>query len=146
MKDDKEIGINARIIRVKTLNFTQNDVSILSTEDKLKLEFDTTLHFSYNQEKNEFLVYVEVVSSVKNIEFEFSKIKVENVFELNAVGVELNLEDINDKGVNLPDFVINNLVELSISNVRGILTEKFKGTIFQDEIIPLISFNNFEAS
>ncbi|MDM1397105.1 hypothetical protein HX049_07945 [Myroides odoratimimus] len=148
MKSKEEIKINAKIIRIKSLNFTQNDIQDdqYIENNIFKLDFNTKLQFGYNKEANEFIIFVDVVSYVKELDLEFSKIKVENAFEINSFGIDLDFENISEEGVNIPDFVINSLVEASISNVRGMLVERFRGTIFQNEILPLISFSNFKES
>lgn len=60
---------------------------------------------------------------------------VENIFEVNDLGGYL----IKDKGYILPENLIVSLVSVSISHSRALMAQSIAGTVYQDNIIPVVN-------
>ncbi|MFM9400793.1 hypothetical protein ACKLNQ_02500 [Myroides odoratimimus] len=137
-KENIEHELRIKITKVKVLSFVISEVSE-NNQEKDELVFNTRIHLDFDSQLRSLKILV-VVKSYTVDEETFSEIKVENVFEYESSTEFLQDND----GFEFPRFVLDRLVENSISNVRGILVEKFKGTKYQNQIMPLISFSNFE--
>ncbi|MFZ2283071.1 MAG: hypothetical protein WAV86_04285 [Lutibacter sp.] len=136
--DNKNITLNLRFAGIKVSKYSQYDLEEeFKKDEKPLVEFQSNFQFKVleNEEKVACLVTVKIVM-IETRE-EFAELQVENIFEIKPFK-DLIISKA-DNGFNIPDAVLHNLVSLSISTVRGILSEKLKGTIAQNEIYPLIN-------
>lgn len=137
-KENIEHEIRITISAVKVVSFVLSEINDDNLNDELV--FNTRMQLDLNSNLKILKILVVVTATTLEGREMFSEIKVENIYEYDS---SEKLHQDKD-GFEFPRFVLDRLVENSISNVRGILVEKFKGTKFQNQIIPLMDFSNFE--
>lgn len=134
---DKNITLNLRFAEIKVSKYSQYDLEKDFKKDaKPLIEFQSNFQFKVLEKEERLSCLVTVLIIIIETKEVFAELKVENVFEIKPFKdvVKSKTEDSYD----IPDAILYNLVSLSISTVRGILSEKLKGTIVQNEVYPLV--------
>ncbi|ELR68436.1 hypothetical protein C900_00404 [Fulvivirga imtechensis AK7] len=75
---------------------------------------------------------------IKETDEAFAELKVETQFEVNPFDQTIVKESKDTNDYQIPNILMYNVANVSVSTVRGILYEKLKGTVAQDEVFPLI--------
>ncbi len=134
---NNEITLNMRFAGIKVSKYSQYDLEQDFVKEHTPLvEFQTNIAFNVfeKEEKLGCLVTVKIIIiETKEI---FAELKVENIFELKPFENIINSK--TEGKYKIPDTILQSIASLSISTVRGILSEKLKGTIVQNEVYPLI--------
>lgn len=143
--DNKNITLNLRFAEIKVSKYSQYDLEKdFKKDEKPFVEFQSSFNFKILEKEERLSCLVTVVIIIIETKEEFAELKVENIFELKPFKDVIKSK--SENSYDIPDAVLHNLVSLSISTVRGILSEKLKGTIVQNEVYPLIDptslFNN----
>ena len=143
--DNKNITLNLRFAEIKVSKYSQYDLeNDFKKDEKPFVEFQSSFNFKILEKEERLSCLVTVVIIIIETKEEFAELKVENIFELKPFKDVIKSK--SENSYDIPDAVLHNLVSLSISTVRGILSEKLKGTIVQNEVYPLIDptllFNN----
>ncbi|QIE58633.1 hypothetical protein G5B37_03375 [Rasiella rasia] len=128
--------LDMRFKNIKVLKYSQFDLLEEFDKDVRPLvNFNSNFQFKVEPENNQITCVVMVQISILETGELFSELKVENVIEMTPLA---EIIETSDGSHNVPNGILQLVVSLSISTVRGILSEKVKGTIMQDEIYPLI--------
>jgi hypothetical protein len=139
--EKKELTFNLRFSEIKLIKYSQFDIEKeFDTEAKGLIEFQSNFNFKILFKEEKIVCIVDVKLVINETKEEFAQIKVENYFNVDPFK-----EVIKEKSPNnydIPNPLLHNLVLLSISTVRGIMSEKLKGTIAQREVYPLINIDN----
>lgn len=145
MENSKKLSFNMRYAGIKTSKFNQHDVNL--SPDSLKnplIEFQTNIQFRVFEKEQHIGCLVNVKMFILETNEEFAELQVENLFDIKPFE-DVVLRKGKDK-FEVSDTVMVNLASISVSTVRGILYEKLKGTIAQNEVYPLIDVSNFNKS
>lgn len=136
--DKKNITLNMRFTDIKVSKYLQYDLQIdFDNEKKPLVQFQSNFNFQVLEDTEKISCLIDVKILILETEEVFAELKVENIFEIKPF-TDIIKPNSNKNGFNIPDAILINLVSISISTVRGILSEKLKGTIVQNEIFPLI--------
>jgi len=136
--DKKNITFNLRFAEINISKYSQFDLEKeFNKDEKLLIEFQSDFLFRVLKEEGKIICVVSVKLIIIETKEYFAELKVENVFNIKPFDEIIKIE--SDDTFDIPDPVLHNLVSLSISTVRGILSEKLKGTIAQNEVYPLIN-------
>lgn len=140
--DNKNITLNLRFAEIKVSKYSQYDLKKEFKEDVNPLtEFHSNFQFKILEKEERLSCLVTVLIKIIETKEDFAELQVENTFEVRPFKDVVKLKE---TGVyDIPDDILHNLVSLSISTVRGILFEKLKGTIVQNEVYPLINPTSF---
>ena len=134
---NKEIALSLRFAEIKVSKYSQFELEKnFNKENKPLVEFQSNFKFRIIEDEEKVACLVTVKLIIIETREEFSSLQVENIFEINPLK-----EIIKSKAENsyeIPDSILHNLVSISVSTVRGILSEKLKGTFAQNEIYPLV--------
>lgn len=143
--EKKELTFNLRFAEIKLIKYSQFDLEQeFDLEAKGLIEFQSNFNFRILSKEEKIACIVDVKLVINETKEEFAQIKVENYFN-----IEPFKEVVKEKSPNnydIPNPLLHNLVSLSISTVRGIISEKLKGTIAQREVYPLINLDNLLKS
>lgn len=138
MDKKNNITLGMRFTDIKVSNYSQYDLQLDFNKEQVSLvEFQSNFQFKVIEEEERIICLVDVKILMLETNEIFAELKVENIFEIKPFAELIKPND-DKKGFDIPDAILINLVSLSISTVRGILSEKLKGTIVQKEIYPLI--------
>lgn len=139
--EKKELTFNLRFAEIKLIEYSQFDLEQeFDINAKGLIEFQSKFNFRVLSKEEKIGCIVDVKLVINETKEEFAQIKVENYFN-----IEPFKEVVKEKSPNnydIPNPLLHNLVSLSISTVRGIISEKLKGTIAQREVYPLINLDN----
>ena len=136
--DKKKITFNLRYAEINVSKYSQFDLEKkFSKDEKPLIEFQSNFQFRVEKEEDKLVCIVTVKLIVLETKEDFAELKVENSFNIKPFDEVVKIEG-NDT-YDIPNPVLHNIVSLSISTVRGILSEKLKGTIAQNEVYPLIN-------
>ncbi|GHC65836.1 hypothetical protein [Ulvibacter litoralis] len=136
--DKKNITFNLRYAEINVSKYSQFDLEKkFNKDEKPLIEFQSNFQFRVEKEEDKLVCIVNVKLIVLETKEHFAELKVENSFNIKPFEEVVKIED--DDTYDIPDPVLHNIVSLSISTVRGILSEKLKGTIAQNEVYPLIN-------
>ena len=132
---EKALQFQMGISAIKVVSYSQNEWQEVDTLNKDLIEFQTDFEIKVKEE-------VQVLSIISTV-FIKSKDSTKIFVELKTV-VDFNILPfhqvvaINGDKVSLPDPLLLNLFNIVIGTVRGILHEKLRGSILQNEMLPLI--------
>ena len=137
--DKKEIKtLNMRFIDINVNKYSQFDLLEKFEKSKKPLvSFESSFKFDIKPEEDKISCIANVEVKIIETNELFAELKVENVFELKPMSEIIKPNDKNQ--FDIPNDILHTVVSLSISTVRGILSEKLKGTFIQHEVYPLIN-------
>ncbi len=139
--------IEFKISKVKILGFSfthkENIEQVTLSDERLdSFEYDSSISTKADIEDNrlDFKVDVKVFLPINSSKVNILKIEVLSSFlikDLINYQVELGKVDI-------PDEIVKHLIEISISNTRGVLAVKVNETGFENILLPLINVDDLE--
>lgn len=130
-------SFNMRYSNIKVSKFSQYDLKESYNKERQPFaNFLSNFKFDVTPENNKISCLVSISISLVETSELFCELEVQNDFEIKELN-DIKRNDIKGK-IDLPIELMRTLISLSISTVRGILSEKMKGTIIQGEIYPLI--------
>ncbi len=135
--ENKDITLSLRFAEIKVSKYSQFELDKdFDKEKKPLVEFQSNFQIKVlkNEEKLACLVTVKII--IIETREEFSELQVENIFEINPL--KSIIKSKSENSYDIPDAILHNLISLSVSTVRGILSEKLRGTFAQNEIYPLL--------
>ena len=139
--EKKDLTFSLRFAEIKLNKYSQFDLEQeFDLNAKGLIEFQSNFNFRILEKEEKIVCTVDVKLVVLETKEEFAQIKVENFFNVNPFNEVVKKKSENN--YDIPNPLLHNLVSLSISTVRGILSEKLKGTIAQKEVYPLINLDN----
>lgn len=109
-------------------------------------KIDSSLDFKYNTNarilinKKEDLVFVEIEVEIlielpKSLEFKIGRIKTLTEYKVK----DFRKKFLKESQLLIPKEFVSNLISISYSTTRGILTAKAQGSIMQDVVLPIIN-------
>ena len=140
IEDKREITLNMRFRDIKIIKFSQFDLENSITSSKIPLvEFQTNFNFRAIENEDLLACLISVKLVLLETREDFAELKVENFFEIKPFNDVIKKGEGNN--LDIPNGILINIASISASTIRGILFEKLKGTIVQNEIYPLIDIN-----
>ena len=139
--EEKELTFGLRFDEIKLNKYSQFDLEQdFDEEAKGLIEFQSNFNFKILEKEEKIVCTVDVRLVILETKEAFAEIKVENFFKIHPFSEVIKKKSENN--YDIPNPLLRNLVLQSISTVRGILSEKLKGTIAQKEVYPLINLDN----
>ncbi len=136
--DNKKVTFNLRFAEINVSKYSQFDLEKeFNKDEKPFIEFQSNFQFKVLEKEEKLVCIVSVELIIIETKEVFAELKVENIFNIMPFDDVVKSE--SDDSYNIPNPVLHNLFSLSISTFRGILSEKLKGTIAQNEVYPLIN-------
>lgn len=136
MTEENKITLEMKFDGIKIINFSQSNLDF-DNDKKNIIEFQTDFQFNVYNDSSKIGCLLNLKVIVPNFEEEFAELKVEFFFIIRPFDkVVLKTDD--DK-YGIPDALMHNLASISISTARGILFEKLRGSVLQNDIFPLIN-------
>jgi len=137
MKKGDAISYNLKYSEIKVNKFVQHDLE-QEFDDKAVplLDFTCAIGFKVFDEDEKFGCRIKIMANIIETGEEFCEISVENIFGIQP------FEDVvtkkSEEEFDIPDALVLNVANSSISTTRGILHERLKGTIAQKVVFPLL--------
>lgn len=124
-----------RILRVKDISFSVNEVMFNPNYDVTKMQVRVNCELKYNAEANYLILEMNAFFLYEYPDREdiFADIVVHNVFEIANIK-----EFIQDTKVILPERLLVTLMGISLSHTRALFSKNIAGTAFNLLILPLI--------
>jgi hypothetical protein len=135
MSENKEITFNLRMLDIKVIQFSQFD--LIKEFDKIKfplVEYQTDLNFRVIEVDDKITCLANVKIKILETNEFFAELKVETNFNVSPLNL---LAKLVDGKYDVNSQLLHSLGSISLSTIRGILFEKLKGSIIQNEIYPL---------
>jgi len=134
-EDDENTNIDYRLKTIELQDFKLGNPPV-STEKITKFHFRVDVALKPEKEEKCIGIAIEVLISIPNQVETVGSIKVLNVFEIeDAEFVIVKTTEIT----KFSDNFYKKLIDISISNTRGIMYSQFRGTFLHKAILPLIS-------
>lgn len=136
---EKEIQFQMRISSINVLRFSQYDIDDFDANKPNAIEYQSDFGVKALSETSEIAVETTLKLKVQELDSYFGELKVLMKFHINPFdNVVKQVED----GFQIPDLLIFNLFNILTGTLRGILYEKLRGTILQNEVLPLIDIKD----
>jgi len=137
MDNKDNIKLNMRFTDINVIKYSQYDlIESFDKNNKTLVNFQSNFQFKVIPETESMACSVIVEIRIIETDELFSELKVQNIFEVKPLSKILNTK--KENSYDIPNGLLNTIISLSISTVRGILSEKLKGTFIQNEVYPLI--------
>lgn len=136
---EKEIKktLDLRFAKINVIKFSQFDLKNNYNKDAFPLiEFNTRFEFKVLEAEKILSCVVTVLMTILETKEDFAELKMETQFEVNPFEAIIKVDD---KNFQIPNALMHNVASVTISTLRGVLHEKLKGTVAQNEIYPLIN-------
>lgn len=135
-KKDK-LSVKLKISDIKVVGFSQFNISNEFDKEKFPLvEFTTNLNFRVIESEEKIVFTINVIIRLIETTDIVAELTVDIDFAVNPLADFLVLKE-GRQEINTQ--LLINLATISVSTVRGILFEKLKGSIIQNEIYPLFN-------
>jgi hypothetical protein len=138
-KKDKEIQFQMRISSINVLRFSQYDIDEFDPNKVDAIEYQSDFGVKSLQESSEIAVEATLKLKVQELDSYFCELKVLMKFHITPFDIVVKK---GDDGYQIPDLLIFNLFNILTGTIRGILYEKLRGTILQNEVLPLIDIKD----
>lgn len=144
MKDKgKEIQFQMRISSINVLRFSQYDIGEFALDKNDAIEYQSDFNIKILEESGEVAVETTVKLKVKDLDSLFGELKVLMKFSITPFDSVIIKEK---NGFQIPDMLMFNFFNLITGTIRGILYEKLRGTVLQNEVFPLIDLKDLLVS
>lgn len=137
---EKEIQFQMRISLINVLRFSQYDIGEFDQNKIDAIEYQSDFNVKILEESSEVAVETTVKLKVQELDNYFGELKVLMKFHVTPFETVIKKES---NGFQIPDTLMLNLLNIVAGTIRGILYEKLRGTILQNEVFPLIDTKVF---
>ncbi|QEC52157.1 hypothetical protein EDD80_1065 [Anseongella ginsenosidimutans] len=125
-----------RISSIIVSGFSQYEVGAFNIEADDALEFQSEFQVRVLSDSSELEVLTTVKLNIRELNTLFGELKTSVRFKV--LPFELVVKKA-EEGYQIPDTLMVNLFGIVTGTVRGILYERLRGTILQNEILPLLN-------
>ncbi len=144
---DNKIGsFSFRIHEIKTLSFTENELSQFKIKELSAKKIENEISFRFGVEKKDEVYQVDLYFEFKTL-YKQNKKKIllfgiKTVHSYIVKSTEKNLFTIKDDSFSAPEELLFPLLNISIGGTRGILSEKISTPEYKQLYIPIVSPKN----
>lgn len=136
---EKEVQFQMRISSINVLRFSQYDIDDFDPNRLDAIEYQSDYGVKALPETSEIAVETTLKLKVQELDSYFGELKVLMKFHIAPFD---NVIKKADDGFHIPDLLIFNLFNIITGTLRGILYEKLRGTVLQNEVLPLIDIKD----
>ena len=139
MKDKKDFTF--KLVGMEVLQSSITEIVVPNSE-KINFNFDLNIEIKFNTEKEVVFVAPSVSVRINNEPKQIGFLKIALMFEINS------FNDYYNKETNefiLPKNIQDVFNSVSISTLRGVMFNCFKGTILHNAILPVIDPTKFNG-
>lgn len=136
---EKELQFQMRISSVNVLRFSQYDIEDFDPNKFDAIEYQSDYGVKVLPDSSEIAVETTLKLKVQELDSYFGELKVLMKFQITPFD---NIIKKVDDEFQIPDLLIFNLFNILTGTLRGILYEKLRGTILQNEVLPLIDIKD----
>lgn len=133
---EKELQFQMRISSINVLRYSQYDIGDFDPNEIDAIEYQSDFGVKIIENSSELAVETTVKLKVKKLDDYFGELKVLIKFNISPFDSVIKKEG---EGFQIPDILIYNLFNIVAGTIRGVLHEKLRGTILQNEVFPLIN-------
>lgn len=136
---EKEVQFQMRISSINVLRFSQFDTEPFDPNKPEAIEYQSDYSVKVLPESSEIAVETTLKLKIQELDSYFGELKVLMKFHITPFD---NVIKKGKEGFQIPDLLIINLFNILTGTLRGILFEKLRGTILQNEVLPLIDIKD----
>lgn len=140
---EKELQFQMRISSVNVLRFSQYDIGDFDPNKFDAIEYQSDYGVKVLPDSSEIAVETTLKLKVQELDSYFGELKVLMKFHITPFD---NVIKKLDNEFQIPDLLIFNLFNILTGTLRGILYEKLRGTVLQNEVLPLIDIRDLMKS
>ncbi|WP_026994851.1 hypothetical protein [Flectobacillus major] len=129
-----------RISSIQVLSFSQFEIAGLDPIEDREIEFQTQYDLRLFEETSEIGITSVVVLKLMKRNVNYAEMKTLVKFKIDPLSSVIRKDSPNSFA--LPDTLVLNLTTIVTGTIRGILSERMKGTVFQNEVFPLVDLNS----
>ncbi len=139
MKTNIKLGSKVRILDIKITQFSQFNITTNFDVSRSPLvEYQTNLNYRVIENEEKVVCLLDVKIKLIETNEYFAELKSEILFHVTPINnVVRNFNDNQEINTQL----LHDITSFSISTIRGVLFEKLKGSVIQNEIYPLIDIS-----
>jgi len=136
----KKTQFSYRLKSINILSFNFNGINLIDKKSKPPfLKYNLEIKSGSNKE-NKAVIIVAIITTYFNKDNEpYSKLSIEYIFDIK----DPNNLIFQEEEPNIPYDLMLTFISIAISTSRGILFEKGRGTLMQQEPLPLIDPTRF---
>lgn len=140
---EKEVQFQMRISSINVLRYSQYDIDEFDPDKVDAIEYQSDFGLKTLSETSEIAVETTLKLKVQELDSYFGELKVIMKFHITPFDTVVKKVE---NGFQIPDLLMFNLFNISTGTLRGILYEKLRGTILQNEVLPLINIKDLMKS
>ncbi|MDI9365069.1 MAG: hypothetical protein QM541_08975 [Flavobacterium sp.] len=138
-----DIKFQMRISALSTLKFAIYDIENFGLIKNKAIEYESQFNIKILEESNE--IAIETTVKLKNLELDDYLAEIKVLMKFTFLPFDTIVQKSNG-GYQIPDAIVLNLFNIISGTLRGILFEKLRGSVLQNEIFPLIDVKNLLSS
>lgn len=143
METKKEIKFTLKYSSINVIKFSQYDISDFTIKDEDFIEYENNFEIRVFDDTKEIGLLSTTKLKVLEINEIFCELKLLSKFRIT------NFDEViikkSEESFDIPQQIIKNFATIVIGTVRGILHEKLKGTVLQNEVFPLVDLKDFKV-
>lgn len=140
MTKKKNKTLSIKYISLNVLNYYQHDIGEYNVKKDEVIEYIIDNGVKLLEELEQIHLMTTVKLSIKEKDTIFCELKVLSKFEVKTFSDVILRK--NESTYSVPDTLMSKLTTIALGTIRGVLHEKLRGTILQNELLPLIDLNN----
>jgi hypothetical protein len=140
---EKEVQFQMRISSINVLRYSQYDIDEFDPNKVDAIEYQSDFGLKTLSETSEIAVETTLKLKVQELDSYFGELKVIMKFHITPFDTVVKKVE---NGFQIPDLLMFNLFNILTGTLRGILYEKLRGTILQNEVLPLINIKDLMKS
>lgn len=142
METKKEIKFGLKYSSINVVKFSQYDVEDFSIDNENLIEYQNNFEVKVFEDSDEIGMMSTTVLKIIEIDQIFCELKLLSKFKI------INFKDVvikkEEGSFDIPESLLLNFSTIVLGTIRGILHEKLKGTILQNEVFPLIDIRDLK--
>ncbi len=144
MTTENKAKIQIKYSSINVLKFSQFDVPEFTISNDNDLEYLSEFQAGVNEQTKEFSVTTTLRIKVLPIEEVFCELKVISKF----IVLPFDIIKVNKdtKTLDIPENLVLEVSDIIMSTMRGILHERLRGTVLQNQVLPLVMAKNVIAT
>lgn len=136
---EKQVQFKMKINSINVLRFSQYEIEDIDPDKLADIEYQSDFGIKALPDTSEVAVQTTLKIKIQELNCYFGELKVQMNFHISPFD---NVIKRTDTGFKLPDILTYNLFNILSGTLRGVLHEKLKGTILQNEVFPLIDIKD----
>lgn len=138
MEPSKDFTLKINKVKIEEINFREPSDSLIKTFDENHLSIHINSSYNYNLEAEEVTVSLIVIYEYKLGKKAEELLNYKGSFEFKIGNLNSIVKKL-EKGIDIPDTILEIITGVAISSARGIIIAKTAGSFINQFYLPLVS-------